>query len=90
MPAYHFAVHSAAIGREDLGYLNLANDDEAFYLAQNMVRETMAGADGEYAGAAMVIIEGERHVDRIPFDSDELDSATSVIGDSTVRTDAQP
>jgi hypothetical protein len=77
-------------GRKDLGYLNLANDDEAFYLAQNIVRETRDGARDQYAGAAMVITEGERQVDRIPLDSDELDGVSSVIGDSTVRTDAQP
>lgn len=89
MPAYHFAIRNAAADREDLGYLALVNDDEAFYLAQNMIRETMAGAGDQYAGAAMVITEGARHVDSIPFDSDELDGASSVIGDSTVRTEAQ-
>ena len=89
MPVYHFAIRNVAADREDLGYLSLANDDEAFYLANNMIRETTQEADRQYAGATMVITQGTRLVDNIPFDSDELDETHSVIGDSTVRTDAQ-
>jgi hypothetical protein len=42
----------------------------------------MAPGDQKYAGAVMAITEGDRHVDNISFDGDELDGTNSVIGDS--------
>jgi len=89
MNVYHFSIRSAVADHEDLGYLSLENDDEAFYLAKNIIRETMQGGDDQYAGASMVITKGKRQVDTIPFDSDEFDENHSVIGDSTVRSEAR-
>ena len=72
MPAYHFAIHHDADGRENLGYMDLANDDEAFDFGRETVRLILLGGPLKSTSSVMEITEGDRTVGPIALDADDL------------------
>ncbi len=56
-------------GREEIGQIELSDDDEALALGEQVIREMMQGSGRQYAGCAMELYEGGRIVGRIPLEN---------------------
>lgn len=66
MQAYHFAVRGP-FEDTDLGFLAMADDDDAFYFAYNIIRDLTESSNDQYTESKLVITQGERNVDCVPF-----------------------
>jgi hypothetical protein len=56
--------------REELGQIELSDDDEAFAFGEQVIREMMQGSSRQYAGCVMGgVREGGRIVGRIPSEN---------------------
>jgi hypothetical protein len=67
MHAYHFTLRNDGAQVDDLGFMGLADDDEALVFGKQVIRD-LKGGDRNYAGWIMDITEGERPVGNIPFE----------------------
>jgi hypothetical protein len=67
MLAYHFTLRNDGAQVDDLGFMGLADDDEALVFGKQVIRD-LKGGDRNYAGWIMDITEGERPVGNIPFE----------------------
>ena len=63
-----FTLRNGGAGNEDLGHVPLADDNEAFEFARDIIRELMQRDAANYADAAMGITQGKRIVGSVPFD----------------------
>ena len=65
-PCYHYAVQNGE--REELGHIELADDDAARDFGRQVIRDAMRADAERYAGCTMSITEDERSVGIIPFE----------------------
>jgi hypothetical protein len=56
-------------GREELGQIELPDDDEAFAFGEQVIREMMQGSGRQYGGCAIELYESGRIVGRIPLEN---------------------
>ncbi len=68
MLIYHFVLRND-VTNEDLGYLGMADDDEALELGKRIVLELVEDHEAEYANSALYITEDLRAVANFPLDS---------------------
>jgi hypothetical protein len=68
MLTYHFALHHDADGSENLGFMDLANDKEAFDFGRETIRLIMRDDPHEFLTATMEITEGVRLVGRLALE----------------------
>ena len=67
---YHFIFEdNDGSGREELGQIELSDDDEAFAFGEQVIREMMQGSSRQYGGCAMEVYESGRIVGRIPLEN---------------------
>ena len=70
MDRYHFVVRGP-FGNADLSFIDMADDDEAFYFAYGIIRDLTQGTDHLYAGWLLEITQGTRKVESMAFDNNE-------------------
>jgi hypothetical protein len=71
MPPYHFALRNDVNANENLGYIELANDDEALEFGRETVRLITLDHLAQYSGSVMEITEGNRTVGNISLECAE-------------------
>jgi hypothetical protein len=81
MMAYDFAVRGP-LEDVDLGFLAMADDDEAFYFAYDIIRDLTQPPNDQYAGSETVITQGKRNVDCVRFNIVELPERLDEISKS--------
>jgi hypothetical protein len=67
MLSYHFALWNNRSEKEDLGFLAMANDDEALAFGCDIIRLIQAENAPAYAGSVVEITQEDRAVGSIPF-----------------------
>lgn len=67
-PWYVYAVQNGE--REELGGIELADDEAALNFGRQVVRDAMGTEPGRYAGSTMDITENERSVGSIAFEAE--------------------
>lgn len=70
MRIYHFALRNNVGDDEDLGCLQMSDDNEAIAFGANVVREITAEPAPMYSGSNIKITAGTRSVASISFDAD--------------------
>jgi hypothetical protein len=65
MPAYHFALRSNAGHSEDLGFIDLRDDEDAVAFGQAVIEDLLQTPDPKLAGSTLDITERRRQVERL-------------------------
>ena len=78
MPSYHFALNNSAGDYEVLGYLAMANDEEALAFGRGVIEDIMRGHTPSYTGSVMEITEGRRDLASIPLESETIERQRKV------------
>jgi len=68
MLSYHFTLRHDESSQEDLGYLAMANDDEALAFGRDVIRDIVRDHTPTYTSSALEITEGTRAVGSVAFD----------------------
>jgi hypothetical protein len=72
MLAYRFVVRNSDTAEiENLGSMQLANDDEALAFGKRMIRDLIRERAEQYAGWTVDVAEDDRAVGSIPFNQEE-------------------
>jgi hypothetical protein len=66
--SYHFALFNNRGDKEDLGFLAMADDDEAQAFACDIIRLIQAEHAPAYEGSVVAITQEDRAVGSIPLD----------------------
>jgi hypothetical protein len=81
---YHFIFeNNDGSGREQTGQIELSDDDEAFAIGEQVIREMMQDSSWHYEGCAMELYEGGRIVGRIPVENYRKPFLTWLLGVAT-------
>ena len=65
MPAYHFAPRDDAGHNEDLGFIDLRDDEDAVAFGQEVIEDLLQMSDPKLVGSTLDITERKRQVDRL-------------------------
>ena len=65
MPAYHFALCDDAGHNEDLGFIDLRDDEDAVAFGQDVIEDLLQASDPKLVGSTLDITERRRQVGRL-------------------------
>jgi hypothetical protein len=68
MPASHFALCDDAGHNEDLGFIDLRDDDDAVAFGQEVIEDLLQTPDPKLEGSTLDITERRRQVERLNLD----------------------
>ena len=68
MTVYHFALCNDLGHNEDLGFIELPDDNEATAFGQSVISDILQDHEPAHAGSAMNITAGGRVVGTLPFE----------------------
>jgi hypothetical protein len=70
MRSYHFSLRNGAGDNENLGYLAMADDEEALSFGRSVIRDIMSEHAASYADSVIEITEGDRAVRSVALGSE--------------------
>jgi hypothetical protein len=70
MPAYHFALRSDAGHNEDLGFIDLRDDEDAVAFGRGVIDDLLQMPDPKLVGSTLDITERRRQVERLNLEQE--------------------
>ena len=67
MHDYHFSIRNLVSQNEELGFIEMTNDEEALAFARAVIRDVMKEPGGQYSGSVLDIVVGNRSVGSLLF-----------------------
>lgn len=67
MHGYHFSIRNLVSQNEELGFIEMTNDQDAMAFARAVIRDVMKESGGQYSGSVLDIVMRNRPVGSLLF-----------------------